>query len=85
MSVKFTQEAEVDRINNRAKSSSGWALYESSSLPEALHWARDNGWKDGKVQVRAERVSDIEFRYYVEPFEKGCGCRGILRYGDFFD
>jgi hypothetical protein len=82
----FSGEREKERvqqaIKNREKKS--WEIYKSSSMVEALHKARDLGWKDKKVQVRLEKTEMGEV-YFVEPFEKGCGCRGILKYKDYFD
>jgi hypothetical protein len=43
------------------------------------------GWKDKKVQVRYVEDDGGHITYYVEPYEKGCGCKGILKYKDFFD
>lgn len=78
MSVKFTGEAEKERT------STTWELLKTHSLVKAVHTARDEGWKEKKVQVRYEDTAEGTF-YYVEPYEKGCGCRGILKYRDFFD
>lgn len=85
MSVKLTQEAENERVaRDRAQRESSWSFFQSESMVAALHFARDKGWKENKVQVRAERLGNTE-TYYVEPYEEGCGCRGILRYDHFFD
>ena len=78
MPVEFAAAAE----KKRAKAT--WNLLSTNSLVEAVHFARDNGWKDKKVQVRVERGNDYE-TYYVEPYEKGCGCRGLLKYKEYFD
>lgn len=89
MGIRFTKDVEEERARNAKQEhdskKNSYHLYHSTSLVQALHKARDLGWKDKKVQVREERVAEDEYEYYVEPFEKGCGCRGLLRYRDFFD
>lgn len=89
MDIKFSADAEAERLRQRPYNSSGaaksWSMHETTSLVDALHTAKKLGWKEKKVQVREEEISDGEFVYYVEPWEKGCGCRGLLRYKDFFD
>jgi len=86
MKVEFTQNAEIFRIQEQTKTRKApWEIYKTSSLVDAVHRARDAGWKEKKIQVRAEQAGEDIFEYYIEPFEKDCGCRGILMYGDFFD
>lgn len=80
MSVRFTSEAEKLRPKK-----SSWSLLETRSIVEAVHKAKELGWSDKKVQVRYERIDDDSEIYYVEPYEKGCGCRGMLKYKDYFD
>lgn len=86
MGVKFTAQAEKERIaNNQARREiPKWELLETDNIVEALHFAKDAGWKEDKVQVRYVRNGDIT-TYFVEPYEKGCGCRGILKYKEFFN
>jgi hypothetical protein len=87
MGVVFTAEAEKRRVeaakNMRAKKVS-WDMLRTSSMAEATRYARDHGWKQKKVQVRAERTG-MEYEYVVEPFEKDCSCPNILKYSDYFD
>lgn len=88
MGVIFTAEAEKRRVeaaqNRRAVHAAKWELLTTTSLAEATHFARDNGWAEKKVQVRALRIGADEFEYNVEPFEKDCKCPNILKYNDFF-
>lgn len=79
--VEFTSEAEKKRFLAKNQS---WAILETTNIVEALHKAKELGWKDKKVQVRYEKFDDYEM-YYVEPYEKGCGCKGILKYKEYFD
>lgn len=83
MSVKLTSEAEKERVANRPKPT--WGLYSGTSLPDVLHRAKDMGWFEGKVQVRAEQTASDMVTYIIEPHEKNCHCPSILRYADFFD
>lgn len=83
MPVKLTHEAEKERL--ASKPIPKWGLLTTMSIVEALHFARDNGWFEKKVQVRMERTAIDEITYHVEPYEEGCGCSGILKYLDFFD
>jgi len=78
MSARFTQQAEKERT------SKPWEHLKTSSLVKAVHTARDMGWKERKVQVRFEDGPEGT-TYFVEPYEKGCGCRGILKYRNYFD
>lgn len=77
MKIELTSEYEKSR-------KSTWEFLITSNLVEAARFARDNGWKEQKVQLRVENKMG-ENHYYVEPYEEGCGCRGILKYGDFFE
>ncbi len=83
--IETTQEAEIKRVRQRVRPLPEWGLLTTTSIVSAVHFARDNGWKDKKVQVRVEKTADDMVQYYVEPFEKDCSCPNILRYGDFFD
>lgn len=83
MPVKFTADAEKERIAQ--KSVPTWGLYSGTSLPDVLHRARDMGWFEAKVQVRAEGTASDVTTFIIEPYEEGCGCSGILRYSDYFD
>lgn len=81
MKVEFTKDAEEGRINPNKPT---WEFLETTNLVQALHKARDMGWKENKVQVRYVKAGDIT-TYFVEPYEKGCGCRGILKYKEYFN
>ena len=85
--VVFTQEAEERRqqaiMEKRAKKPK-FELLITPSLVEAVHFARDNGWEDKKVQVKAYRINAEEFDYAVEPWEKDCKCPNLLKYEDYF-
>lgn len=87
MKVELTSQAETRRNieTKKQRESKSWSIFKSVSLVEAAHKARDVGWKDNKVQVRAERIAEDVIEYHVEPYEKGCGCKGMLRYEDYFD
>lgn len=87
MGVRYTQDAENARVAESVKNREQASSYEylkTTSLVEAVHFARDNGWKEKKVQVRVEIIDSIE-TLFVEPFERDCGCKGLLRYADFYD
>lgn len=79
MKIGFTKDAEKLRIEQQRQLTS-WDLGSTTSLVEAVRQARDLGWKDKKVQVRREHLT-----YYIEPFEKDCGCPNILKYEDYFE
>jgi hypothetical protein len=88
MGVIFTQEAEKRRLaamRERNAKKPKWELLKTFSLVEATHFARDHGWGDKKVQVKAYRINDEEFEYAVEPFEQGCRCPNLLKYEEYFD
>lgn len=87
MSVKLTQEAENDRVANaqRLRAAQTWEYLRTTSLVEAVHFARDNGWKNKKVQVKAYPINDMEIEFFVEPYEKNCHCPNLLKYSDYFD
>ena len=87
MGVELTSEAERKRIarnqeRNTQEPKGKWELYSGPSIVQAVHRAKDLGWKEQRVQVRYDKDNEL---YYVEPFEDGCGCRGMLKYSDFFD
>ena len=84
MNIQFTSEAERKRLEKRTLKPT-WELYSGQSIVEAARTARDLGWKHKKVQVRFEKDRNNTITYYVEPYEKGCGCKGLLKYKDFFD
>lgn len=83
MSVQLTGEAEKERLANRKLPK--WGLLNTFSIVEAVHFARENGWKEKKVQVRVEIQGDDIVEYIVEPYEEGCTCRGLLKYKDYFE
>lgn len=84
MKIEFTRDAEKDRVkfHQEQRQSPAWEHFKSTSIVEAAHRARDMGWKENKVQLRYVESEDM---FYVEPYERGCGCRGILKYSDYFD
>lgn len=84
MRILFTKHAEKQRQDANRERRAKWEYFVSSNAVEALHKARDMGWGDDKVQVRRNIVAGEE-QFTIEPYEPGCGCRGLLRYGDFFN
>lgn len=84
--IKLTKDAEKERVETKEQKrhTKTWEYYSGPSLVQATRLARDMGWKEYKVQVRYIETGS-ENTYFVEPFEDGCGCRGILKYKDFFD
>ena len=86
MGVQFTQDAERERNQKeRERRTAKWELLTTTSIVKALHFARDNGWYEKKVQVRATRNEHDNYEYSVEPWEKDCTCPDILKYSDYFD
>lgn len=87
MKVRFTRDVEKERIleNQQRRQTTTWEILKTPSIVEAVRTARDMGWKENKVQVRFERVDETTKIYYVEPYEAGCGCRGILKYDHYFN
>ena len=81
--IKTTGEAEIERVADKRKPF--WGLFSSESMAETLHKAKELGWKEKLVQVRAEHLYDDAYTYIIEPFEKDCGCPSMLRYADYFD
>lgn len=85
MRVMTAQEAENLRIARRnAALKAKWEFIRTPSMVEAVHFARDHGWKEQKVQVRYFQRTETDFEYSVEPYED-CGCQNLLKYSDFFD
>lgn len=82
MKFEFSSDAEKQRLAQRNVKPK-WEYLETSNIVEAVHHAKDMGWKEDKVQVRYV-TRDGETTYFVEPFEKNCGCRGILKYKEYF-
>jgi hypothetical protein len=86
MEVMFTGEAEKRRVENASETrKSQWEYLVTSSMAEAVRYAKNHGWKKKKVQVRVSHTGMGEMEYSVEPFEKDCKCPNILRYKDFYD
>ena len=75
MGVEFSKDVERRRLETT------WEFQKTPSVVQAARIARDMGWAENKVQVRFSKEDGL---YYVEPYESGCGCKGILRYVDFF-
>lgn len=84
MNIQLTSEVERKRLEERTLKPV-WEFYSGHSIVEAARTARDMGWKQKKVQVRYVEDDSGVVTYFVEPYEKGCGCRGLLKYKDFFD
>jgi hypothetical protein len=85
MGVKLTQQAERERVEtNQQKQKGKYEYLSTTSIVEAVRFARDNGWGDKKVQVRREYGADALWHFYVEPHEPGCGCKNLLRYKDYY-
>ena len=86
MRVGFTRDTEKNRVANeqQLRQNSKWEIERSTSMVPILRKAKDLGWYENKVQVRVE-TSDQGNEYVIEPFEEGCGCRGLLKYSHFFD
>lgn len=85
MGVELTSEFERRRVagnKERNATKNKWELYSGTSIVQVLHKAREMGWKERRVQVRYDQDNEL---YYIEPYEKGCGCKGMLKYKDFFD
>lgn len=85
MGVELSANVERRRIESskeRNAPNNKWELYSDDSIVRALHKAKEMGWKEQRVQVRYDQDNEL---YYVEPFEKNCGCKGMLKYKDFFD
>lgn len=80
--IKLTGEAEIERLADRRKPT--WGLFSSVSLAAATHKAKELGWQEKKVQVRAEHAYEDAYIYIVEPFEN-CKCPALLKFEDFFD
>jgi hypothetical protein len=82
MGVEYSSEVEKRHVaQERGKT---WEYYSGPSLVEAVRDARDRGWEIKKVQVRYVRQEDNMVTYYVEPYEEGCGCKGLLKFKDFY-
>lgn len=87
MTVSFTREREIERIAQTRKDRerpTSWEILRTTSLVEAVRKAKDLGWKEKKVQVRYENIRGVE-TYFVEPYEPGCGCKGMLKYKNYFN
>lgn len=91
MKVQLSKDVEKSRISKwsdiRKRLTEGrsrWEFLTTTSQVEALHYAKENGWKENKVQVRYTQTVE-GYIFQVEPYEKNCGCKGILKYKDFFD
>ena len=87
MGVEFSADVERRRVasnqeRNAQETKGKWELYSDESIVRTLRKARDMGWKEQRVQVRYDQANEL---YFIEPFEKDCGCKGMLRYKDFFD
>jgi hypothetical protein len=87
MSVELTSNVERARnaheIGNRKRRGS-WEYFSTESLVEAVRSAKSMGWGEKKVQVKAVRTGEDMFEYFVEPYEKDCGCPGLLQFEDYF-
>ena len=86
MSVRFTSEVEKERMANLNRMDDrAWEYFKTTSLVKAARAAREMGWKENEVQVKGTQIAEDVVEYSVEPYEKDCGCPGLLKYSDFFD
>ncbi len=83
MGVMLSRDAEKIRTAHNRKNRQYEYLI-TTSMVEALHFARDHGWEHRKVQVRATPTMDDMYEYSVEPFDD-CKCPNLLRFSDYFD
>jgi len=83
MTVRFSNEVEQELKRNKPQPKK-WELFRSHSIVQAIHFARDNGWAEKKVQVKVERLDMGVVEYVVEPFEKDCKCPAVLRYEAYY-
>jgi hypothetical protein len=61
-----------------------WEYFQSEDLFETIDKAKELGWAEKKVQVRANRVPmSAIVMYAIEPYEEDCGCSNILKYEDY--
>jgi hypothetical protein len=86
MPVKLTKDAERERAQREmeARGKPKYEYLKTTSIVQAVRYARDNGWEHNKVQVRREYGDDALWYFYVEPYEPGCGCKSLLRYKDYY-
>lgn len=82
--IRFTRDVEKERVAKQVESKIKWEYYTTDSVVKAVRMARDMGWETNKVQVKQYKIASDKFEYHVEPFEKDCGCAGLLKYKDFF-
>lgn len=71
---QFTKDCEP---KNLAKPGS-WEFGRFISEQQAVNFARNNGWKDKKVQMRRVYEQDTTF-FLVEPWEEDCRCPNIIQ------
>jgi hypothetical protein len=80
MHIFTMEEYEKQRLaarNNERKPSWEYAKYTDYNAAAAK--ATELGWYDRKVQIRKVRGQYGEFEYFIEPYEYGCQCGGIMR------
>lgn len=58
-----------------------WEYFTSTKYDDTIREAVKLGWKEKKVQVRVEFRGE-EAHYFIEPWEKDCECRHILKYSE---
>jgi hypothetical protein len=58
-----------------------WEYFSTTHYETALEKAVELGWKDKSVQVRVE-FREYVAHYMIEPFERDCNCRYILKYNE---
>lgn len=87
MKINFTKDSEKERVElqrQQRESKGSWELFKSTSIATAVRVAESMGWAENKVQVKQYRIADDQMEFHIEPFEKDCGCAGLLKYKDFF-
>lgn len=62
-----------------------WTLFSSPDIIETLKRAKDMGWEDNKVQVRAYQTTEGFWEFHIEPYEEDCNCSHLIRYDPNFD
>lgn len=59
-----------------------WEYGSSDNLEFIVQEAVRLGWKDNKVQVKRYDLNG-KYTFYIEPYEEGCNCPGLLKYEDY--
>lgn len=59
-----------------------WEYTHSEDLDYIIEEAIRMGWKNNEVQVKRYQ-HDGKHVFYIEPYEEGCTCPGLLKYDDY--